>query len=98
VPEAKRYGEEEEEEEEEVVVVVAAEGETGSRPYERGRRSSHALQVPTCRIYQDGTKRLCRRGPKIEARLGPSNESESSRETRDMTCSPSLALLVRWKC
>jgi len=31
----------------------------------RGRRGSPALQVPVCRIHQDKTKRLCRRGPKI---------------------------------
>ena len=64
VPKAKRYGEEEEEEEEEEEVVVVVEGESGCRPYEYGRRDSHALQVPIYRIHQYETTRLCKWGPK----------------------------------
>jgi len=102
VPKAKRYGEEEEEEEVVVVVVVVVvvgvEGETGCRPYEHGRRDSHALQVLIYRIppvrddavVQAGAQNSVKKG----AHSGPSNEDESSCETRDTSrstlCSPVL--------
>jgi hypothetical protein len=79
MPKTKRYGEEEV-----VVVVVVVEGETGCRPYEHGR-GSHALQVPIYRIHQDETAVVQAGAPnsvKKSAHLGPSNEGESSRETR----------------
>jgi hypothetical protein len=48
-----------------VITLREWEDRLSSSSYEHGRRVSHALQVPICRIHQDMTKRLCKRGRKI---------------------------------
>lgn len=46
-----------------------------------------AFKYPVCRFHQDEIKWLCTRGPKNSARerahLGPSNEGERARDTRE---------------